>query len=74
MYFTIGIEKKRDGQPAVNVYPFATKGEAGGKFYQILSEAAPRNPLVFTAFVVNEYGAMIQRPESIKNEDDESQE
>ena len=70
MYFTIGLEKKRTGLCEVQVFPFEQKGDAGSKFYRLLSDAAPKNPLVFTAFIVNEYGAMVQRPESIENEDE----
>ena len=70
MYTAIKLKLDNVGNFTVESEEFAEKSDAEFQALTILREATKTDDPVTTALVLNEYGAMIRRPESVKHEDE----
>ena len=70
MYTAIKLKVNTVGAFTVETFESESKAEAEYKALTILAEAAMTEDPVTTALVLNEYGAMVRRPESVKHEEE----
>ena len=70
MYTAIKLKLNKAGNFTVESEEFAEKSDAEFQALTFLREATKTDDPVTTALVLNEYGAMIRRPESVKHEDE----
>ena len=70
MYTAIKLKLDKAGNFTVESEEFAEKSDAEFHALTFLREATKTDDPVTTALVLNEYGAMIRRPESVKHEDE----
>lgn len=73
MYTAIKLKLDKAGNFTVDTEEFADKTDAEFQALTILREATKTDDPVTTALVLNEYGAMIRRPESVKHEEEEAE-
>ena len=74
MYTAIKLKLDKAGTLTVESYETAEKSDAEFQALTVLREATKTDDPVTTALVLNEYGAMIRRPESVKHETEEQEE
>ena len=74
MYTAIKLKLDNAGNFTVESEEFAEKSDAEFQALTFLREATKTDDPVATALVLNEYGAMIRRPESVKHETEEQEE
>lgn len=71
MYTAIKLKLNKAGNFTVETEEFEDKSDAEFQALTILRAATKTDDPVTTALVLNEYGAMIRRPESVKHEEEQ---
>ena len=70
MYTAIKLKLDKAGNLTVETYETADKSDAEFQALSVLREATKTDDPVTTALVLNEYGAMIRRPETVKHDEE----
>lgn len=73
MYTAIKLKLDKAGTLTVESYETEDRNDAEFQALSILREATKTDDPVTTALVLNEYGAMIRRPESVKHEEEQEE-
>ena len=71
MYTAIKLKLDKAGTLTVESYETEDRNDAEFQALSILREATKTDDPVTTALVLNEYGAMVRRPESVKHEEEQ---
>lgn len=71
MYTAIKLKLDKAGTLTVESYETEDRNDAEFQALTILREATKTDDPVTTALVLNEYGAMVRRPESVKHEEEQ---
>ena len=73
MYTAIKLKLDKAGTLTVESYETEDRNDAEFQALSILREATKTDDPVTTALVLNEYGAMVRRPESVKHEEEQEE-
>lgn len=73
MYTAIKLKLDKAGTLTVESYETEDRNDAEFQALSILREATKTDDHVTTALVLNEYGAMVRRPESVKHEEEQEE-
>ena len=73
MYTAIKLKLDKAGTLTVESYETEDRNDAEFQALSILREATKTDDPVTTALVLNEYGAMVRRPESVKHEKEQEE-